>query len=634
VVFICITAFVVMGLFIGAITMAMLSAITEMNMEKEVGDYDNSASSMSLALAPNGTLARTMDLLMSDEADKSLGKAMRSAISDLRSDNEEGRGTSLSRSPSMMRDAALLDTLETDAAKSPTARRSQSAPSSSSSATSSPSPSFVCSSFISACFAIEQHPFFGNLVTTVILIVAVLIGVETDNGDLGPTVKVFNYIFLGVFILEVVIKTGANAILPGTTLSQAFLRYLKDPWNKFDFFIVVVGILEVLQPLLGVGGVDGLMALRLLRMLRIFRAAKGLPRLRALIDALTSGASTAFVVMILFAILNFILACIGVLEFSKNDPFHFGDLSTALFSIWRVESKDGAFAMMKINTYGCHHFGYEFLAESGKDGFANHTHKMCSERGYNGHSVDNEQAMGAISTIYFLFAIILGGKVLPATFVGIVAIQFEKSWTKFRGDEVTARLVQSMVKRMQEQDTPGSSSGSGGADGGEQEAPRSSLAFLDDDGGDNFIGETKKGRWWGPKRIGLVRKVFAALDQDASGSLGVGEAEFFIQYVLVRYLAGVTQTLPQGTMSSDNDNQDDSIDPEDATRLRATDWRSEGVEIDNEDHDGGASTPALKVGDSGAVGEILTALVKDVFMTVDSSGDAILNVTELMVSKK
>ena len=150
----------------------------------------------------------------------------------------------------------------------------------------------------------------------------------------------------------------------------------------------------------------------------------------------------------------------------------------------------------------------------------------------------------------------------------------------------------------------------------------------------NFIGETKKGRWWGPKRIGLVRKVFAALDQDASGSLGVGEAEFFIQYVLVRYLAGVTQTLPQGTMSSDNDNQDDSIDPEDATRLRATDWRSEGVEIDNEDHDGGASTPALKVGDSGAVGEILTALVKDVFMTVDSSGDAILNVTELMVSKK
>ena len=57
--------------------------------------------------------------------------------------------------------------------------------------------------------------------------------------------------------------------------------------------------------------------------------------------------------------------------------------------------------------------------------------------------------------------------------------------------------------------------------------------------------------------IGLVRKVFAALDQDASGSLGVGEAEFFIQYVLVRCLAGVTQTLPQGTMSSDNDNQDD-----------------------------------------------------------------------------
>ena len=66
----------------------------------------------------------------------------------------------------------------------------------------------------------------------------------------------------------------------------------------------------------------------------------------------------------------------------------------------------------------------------------------------------------------------------------------------------------------------------------------------------------------------------------------------------------MTQTLPQGTLISDNDNQD-LIDPEDATRLRATDWRAEGIEIDNEDHDGGASRPALKVGESGAVGESL-----------------------------
>ena len=343
VIFICITAFVIMGLFIGAITMGMIGAISDMDAEKEIKNYDESASSMALCLAPNGALARTMDILMSDEGDRSLGRAIRNALSGAQFD----AGDALSHH-------SLLDTF--DIADLPSENPSSASSSSTSAASfSSSSSSSSClrklsSTFVSVCFAIEQHWFFGTFVTAVILMVAVMIGIETDYGDQGALAAIFNNVFLGIFVAEVFIKTGSNAILPGTTLFMAFLRYLQDPWNKFDFFIVLVGIFEVIQPLIGIGGVDGLMALRLLRLLRIFRAAKAFPRLRALIDALTSGSTTAALVMILFAVLNFILACIGVLEFKQNDPFHFGDLSTALFSIWRIESRDGAFAMMKINT--------------------------------------------------------------------------------------------------------------------------------------------------------------------------------------------------------------------------------------------------------------------------------------------
>ena len=55
---------------------------------------------------------------------------------------------------------------------------------------------------------------------------------------------------------------------------------------------------------------------------------------------------------------------------------------------------------------------------------------MCNERLYNGNFEDHEEPLGAISTIYFIFAIILGGKVLPATFIGIVAIQVRHKLTR------------------------------------------------------------------------------------------------------------------------------------------------------------------------------------------------------------
>ena len=80
------------------------------------------------------------------------------------------------------------------------------------------------------------------------------------------------------------------------------------------------------------------------------------------------------------------------------------------------------------------------------------------------------------------------------------ALKFEKSWGKFRSDEVTTRLVHVLVQRMQE-----------------------SESYEDDQSEEekNPKGETPNNeRWWGSKRVGLVRKVFAAIDQDASGNLG------------------------------------------------------------------------------------------------------------------
>ena len=46
--------------------------------------------------------------------------------------------------------------------------------------------------------------------------------------------------------------------------------------------------------------------------------------------------SAVWVVVIIF-ILNYIFACLAMIIFKKNDPFHFGNLEVAFFSMWRVE---------------------------------------------------------------------------------------------------------------------------------------------------------------------------------------------------------------------------------------------------------------------------------------------------------
>ena len=80
--------------------------------------------------------------------------------------------------------------------------------------------------------------------------------------------------------------------------------------------------------------------LRLLRLLRVFRLAKALPRLRSIVEALISGFSAVGWICILIVVFNYIAACMCMLFFRDNDPFHFGSLGRSMFTILRIETLD------------------------------------------------------------------------------------------------------------------------------------------------------------------------------------------------------------------------------------------------------------------------------------------------------
>jgi len=94
-------------------------------------------------------------------------------------------------------------------------------------------------------------------------------------------------------------------------------------WNCLDFFVVIVGFVEM-SPLAFVFEAFPVVVLRLLRLLRVFRLAKALPRLRSIVEALISGFSAVGWICVLIIVFNYITACMLMLAFRENDPFHFG----------------------------------------------------------------------------------------------------------------------------------------------------------------------------------------------------------------------------------------------------------------------------------------------------------------------
>ena len=66
---------------------------------------------------------------------------------------------------------------------------------------------------------------FQNFITVVILLAGAVIGMQTDPSlvrAIGPVLDGIDQIILGIFVVEVVVKVGAEGSKPW--------RYFSDPW--------------------------------------------------------------------------------------------------------------------------------------------------------------------------------------------------------------------------------------------------------------------------------------------------------------------------------------------------------------------------------------------------------------------
>jgi len=199
-----------------------------------------------------------------------------------------------------------------------------------------------------------ESDLFGYIITSLVMVNAVIIGVETDfaarNGGAGklPYSHVIGQIFCYIFTCEVLVRVavaGCGDFFLGTEWR----------WNIFDFLVVSLQWVEQAVNIVTEGSGSHVMnfgflrILRTLRVVRIMRLARVLHlvvELRTMVSSIVASLKPLFWAAILFSMLIYAVAVAmtqmaNEFRASASDPKlerYFSNLGTAVLALWECIS--------------------------------------------------------------------------------------------------------------------------------------------------------------------------------------------------------------------------------------------------------------------------------------------------------
>lgn len=176
--------------------------------------------------------------------------------------------------------------------------------------------------------AFVDHNYFFSFITTVILINAVTLGLETSksiSAQYGDILNILDEAALGIFVIEIALKLFAHR-----------LSFFKKGWNLFDFIIVGVSLLPAIGPLA---------VLRALRVLRVLRLVSVVPEMRRVISALFSAIPGMASIMAVLMIIFYVSAVLATKLFGMHPDLiiaeRFDSLGSSLFTLFQIMTLEG-----------------------------------------------------------------------------------------------------------------------------------------------------------------------------------------------------------------------------------------------------------------------------------------------------
>ena len=167
--------------------------------------------------------------------------------------------------------------------------------------------------------ALVEHPYFVNGIIAVILVNAVILGLETSPtvmGKVGGLLLVLDKIALGIFVVELLLKLAAYRF-----------KFFKSGWNLFDTVIVVISLMPTSQ---------GLSVLRALRILRAFRLISAIPKMRGVIQALLAAIPAMGSVIAILSLVFYVFSVMATKLFGGAFPDWFGTVGASLYTLFQI----------------------------------------------------------------------------------------------------------------------------------------------------------------------------------------------------------------------------------------------------------------------------------------------------------
>lgn len=183
-------------------------------------------------------------------------------------------------------------------------------------------PSSGTFSLYDSCYKIVNHSAFTTTVIILIIINAIIVGMETYPALYQNYYQLFFYAdmaLLWIFTVEIAMRLIAT---------RPSYKFFTNSWNWFDFLIVAAGHIFA--------GAHFVTVLRILRVLRVLRAISVIPSLRRLVDALLLTVPSLGNILILMSIIFYIFAVTGTMLFANVAPEYFGNLQLSLLTLFQV----------------------------------------------------------------------------------------------------------------------------------------------------------------------------------------------------------------------------------------------------------------------------------------------------------
>lgn len=169
---------------------------------------------------------------------------------------------------------------------------------------------------------IEASPIFQASVIFIIILSALTIGAKTY--DIAPWVErslsLLDWAITLFFLVEITLRFMA---------CEDRRRFFHNGWNVFDTLVVVGSLIPL-------DNAEAVLIGRLLRVFRVLRLVSVVPELRSLINALLMAIPRMGYIALLMFIIFYIYAAIGSLFFASINDFLWGDVSTAMLTLFRI----------------------------------------------------------------------------------------------------------------------------------------------------------------------------------------------------------------------------------------------------------------------------------------------------------